>query len=454
MTRWISRLSVTAALTVAATGLSIPAAQAGVVCTLDPTTHTMTLTNDYGLIYISASDGGDLMVTGTDCGPITSIDTVNVGLTRAYGLRFILTNPLGPGFTDEGDGSSELEFGLYNNLGDTPGFDVIGSDGADGVTIGSGPFSKLSVNLNAVTDGATPDVDIIGMGEPLITLNGNDGDDLLSAAGIGGGGPGPFTGRVIFYDGTGADTLAGGDSSDVFHVQDAVADGGDTITGGHGPDELHLTGARGVSASYTFDGVADDGVGCPGGGCDHDNVGPDVERVWGSKANETFVGADEGNRFLGGGGDDALHGGGGRDRLDGGFGDDQLYGDAGIDRIDGGKDADVLSGGQGYDTVIWFNSPGPLLVDLDGNADDGRPGEGDNAMPDLEKIYGSAASDTLIGGPGPNEMLGGTGDDVLRGRNGNDQLFGEDGDDTLDGGLGSDRCVQGLGSGTKISCES
>src|SRR4029079_5935920 len=138
MPRCISRLSVTAALTVAATGLSIPAAQAGVVCTLDPTTHTMTLTNDYGLIYISASDGGDLMVTGTDCGPITSIDTVNVGLTRAYGLRFILTNPLGPGFPEEGDGSSGLEFGLYNNLGDPPGFDRNGSEGGGGGAIGSG----------------------------------------------------------------------------------------------------------------------------------------------------------------------------------------------------------------------------------------------------------------------------------------------------------------------------
>ena len=139
----VPRLSIAAVLALAATVLVTPTAQAAVVCTVDTTTHTMTLTNDYGYLYISASAGGDLMVTGTDCGPISSIDTVNVGLTRSYGLRFILTNPLGPGFTDEGDGSSELEFALFNNLGDTPGFDVIGSDGADGVTIGRSLLEAL-----------------------------------------------------------------------------------------------------------------------------------------------------------------------------------------------------------------------------------------------------------------------------------------------------------------------
>ncbi len=120
MTRLTVRLPIAAALALVATAVVTPTAQAAVVCTLDDASHTMTITNDYGYIYISASAAGDLVVTGTNCGPISSVDTVNVGLTRAYGLRFILTNPLGPGFTDEADGSSELEFGLFNNLGFTP----------------------------------------------------------------------------------------------------------------------------------------------------------------------------------------------------------------------------------------------------------------------------------------------------------------------------------------------
>ncbi len=455
MTRLTVRLPIAAALALVATAVVTPTAQAAVVCTLDDASHTMTITNDYGYIYISASAAGDLVVTGTNCGPISSIDTVNVGLTRAYGLRFILTNPLGPGFTDEADGSSELEFGLFNNLGFTPDFVVLGSEGADGVTIGGGPFSALSVNLNALDDGAAPDVDITGMGQPLITLKGNGGDDLLSSAGIGGGGPGPFAGRAIFYDGTGADTLTGGDGSDVFHLQDKVADGGDTVSGGTHPDELHFdAGGKAVSASFTFDGVADDGVGCPGPDCDHDNVDPDVERVFGSPTNETFVGADGGNRINGGVGNDVISGGDGRDRLDGSYGDDELRGGPGIDRINGGKGADLMSGGKGYDSGVWLESSGPLFVDLDGNADDGKGDEHDNALADLERIYGSFRSDTLIGGPGPNQLIGQEGDDVLRGRSGNDELYGDDGNDTLDGGRGTDLCAQGLGTGQKISCES
>jgi Ca2+-binding RTX toxin-like protein len=427
-----------------------PGADATVACSIDDSIHTMYVEDQGVPIGISAS-GGELMVNGVDCGAIDSVDTVVADASKSGTVIFTLTNPLGPGLTDEGDGSSELEFQLYNHYGDAPDVQVIGSDGSDHVTVGSNP--GIAVNLNAGADGATPDADVTGIGEPAVTLRGNGGDDVFSAAGIGGGGAGPFTGRVIFYDGTGADTLAGGDGPDVFYLQDAVADGGDTVTGGSKPDELHFTGDGAVSASFTFDGVADDGVGCPGAGCDHDNIGPDVERVWGSKTNETFVGADGGNRLLGGGGNDVLTGNGGRDRLDGGFGNDELRGGAGPDWINGGKGADLLSGGKGYDVVLWFDSSGPLFVDLDGKPDDGKAGEGDNAMPDLEKIDGSDRSDTIIGGPGRNDVYGGPGDDVLRGSGGNDQLVGDDGNDTLDGGDGTDHCVQGLGTGTKLSCE-
>lgn len=113
-----------------------------------------------------------------------------------------------------------------------------------------------------------------------------------------------------------------------------------------------------------------------------------------------------------------------------------------------------MSGGRGFDTAVWIESSGPLFVDLDGNADDGKGDEHDNALPDLERIYGSFLSDTLIGAAGPNQLFGGEGDDVLRGRSGNDELYGNDGNDTLDGGSGKDLCAQGLGTGVEISCES
>ena len=194
------------------------------------------------------------------------------------------------------------------------------------------------------------------MGEPLITLNGNGGDDLELRRHRGGG-PGPFTGRVIFYDGAGADTLSGGKgpTSSTCRTRSPTAA---TPLGWAHPDELHFdAGGKAVSASFTFDGVADDGVGCPGVGCDQDNIGPDVERVFGSPTNETFVAADGGNRINGGVGNDALYGNGGRYRLDGSYGDDELYGGLGPDWINGGKGADLMSGGKGYDTGLWFDSP-------------------------------------------------------------------------------------------------
>jgi hypothetical protein len=99
-------------------------------------------------------------------------------------------------------------------------------------------------------------------------------------------------------------------------------------------------------------------------------------------------------------------------------------------------------------------------VSLNGQADDGEPGESD-AYDEIENLEVSGGGATFIGDDGPNrlsstlgnganrfegrggndDLRGGAGNDELIGGDGNDDLFGEDGDDLLDGGAGKDSFI-------------
>jgi hypothetical protein len=115
----------------------------------------------------------------------------------------------------------------------------------------------------------------------------------------------------------------------------------------------------------------------------------------------------------------------------GGNGDDRLTGGPGNDTLEGDAGADTLAGGPGEDVATYFNSAAPVTVTLDGLANDGAAGEGDNVMPDVEDIAGGPGNDTLVGNDGDNVLTGGDGNDVLDGRGGTDSLDGGSGDDTL-----------------------
>jgi Ca2+-binding RTX toxin-like protein len=122
--------------------------------------------------------------------------------------------------------------------------------------------------------------------------------------------------------------------------------------------------------------------------------------------------------LLGGPGRDALAGFGGADALDGQDGDDSL---------DGGPGADVLAGSAGRDTLTYDQALQGVQVSLDGLANDGSPGEGDNAAGDIEVLIGSQSDDTLLAGAAALE---------LHGSGGNDRLVGSGQGELLDGGRG------------------
>lgn len=67
--------------------------------------------------------------------------------------------------------------------------------------------------------------------------------------------------------------------------------------------------------------------------------------------NDTFWGAENGDRIFAGPGHDILFGDAGRDKLSGDDGEDFLFGGNGNDRLKGGRGDDVLDGDGGHDRL-------------------------------------------------------------------------------------------------------
>lgn len=145
-------------------------------------------------------------------------------------------------------------------------------------------------------------------------------------------------------------------------------------------------------------------------------------------------------------GNDVLTGTAASESIYGLAGNDVINGGGGDDELDGGPGADVLNGGPGDDVVSYSGTTG-VSVTLDGMANDGAPGEGDNVGADVEDIFGSDGPDTLVGDGGANTIDGGAGNDRITGGAGKDALFGGDGDDVINAQDGQvDRIDCGAGS--------
>jgi len=71
----------------------------------------------------------------------------------------------------------------------------------------------------------------------------------------------------------------------------------------------------------------------------------------------------------------------------------------------------------------------PLIITLDGTANDGGVGENDLIHSDIENVNGGSGNDSITGNSGPNSLFGGAG---------NDTLVGGAGADSLNGGIGTD----------------
>jgi RTX calcium-binding nonapeptide repeat (4 copies) len=165
------------------------------------------------------------------------------------------------------------------------------------------------------------------------------------------------------------------------------------------------------------------------------------------------------------GNDNPVYGYGGNDHLNGGIGSDNLIGGSGNDVLDGGPGNDYLEdiaygneadtagsdtyiGGGDSDRLNLDGRSEDLALSLDGVANDGAAGEGDNISPDISTVVGGYGADTFTGNAGANAFEGGEGNDTVNGAGGDDNLVGGAGNDSIAGGDGQD--VLGGESGDDI----
>ncbi|MBO3739613.1 calcium-binding protein [Actinoplanes flavus] len=273
-------------------------------------------------------------------------------------------------------------------------------------------------------------------------LYGHDGNDVIYGS----------TGNDFIEGGKGNDREYGGAGNDV-HAQgrDTKSADADLVDGGAGIDEVSYFHRRKAVTADSDSGKRDDG---------RKGEGDTLTRIddfTGGWGDDRLTGGNGPNLLQGQNGDDVLVGGGGNDWFRDTYGgNDKLYGGAGDDRFDTGAGADLMLGGTGSDTVNYTHHSGPVIVDLDGAADDGRAGERDTVGADVENIYGSAYNDVLTGSGGGNLLVGLAGDDMIRGAGGNDvtvggagldKVYGEAGDDALSGGDATDGSADLLDGG-------
>ncbi|HEX4793635.1 MAG TPA: hypothetical protein VH370_07590 [Humisphaera sp.] len=197
-----------------------------------------------------------------------------------------------------------------------------------------GPFAASSImRITALGLGGSDAITINAGAIPAL-LRGGAGNDFL------GGGQGPNTlfggvGDDVLRPGTGpSNDVYGGDTPGVFYA--GSNDGLDTVDYSqrtHGM-EIHL------------DSLRDSGM-----SGEHDLIGDDVERVYGSQGNDIIFGNftplavqyRTKNALYGLGGNDSIYAGNGQDALYGGDGNDSLFSSNGV--------ADYLDGGPGTDSA-------------------------------------------------------------------------------------------------------
>lgn len=140
-------------------------------------------------------------------------------------------------------------------------------------------------------------------------------------------------------------------------------------------------------------------------------------------------------------GDDLICLGPGNDVVEGGAGNETIFGGPGNDSLiveavlDG---ADRFAGEEGVDTARYGARSVANTISLDGVANDGATGEGDNIQADVENVTGGGGGNRLVGSAVRNVLSGGSGRDTILGAGGDDSLLGGRGNDTIAGQGGDD----------------
>ncbi len=416
-----------------------------------------------------APDAGDLQLGGNGQDTMSGAegnDTLNGGNgnDQLFGLlnNDSLLGGAGADTLDGNEGNDTLNGqggadSLIGNIGDDVyewepgglgGFDtVFGNEGQDSVVInGTGGVDTITVGsagglLTVTSGGATVTIadtaddpttvsqviinglggnDLLSVGNTagvrllLVTLNGDDGNDVLTASGS-------IVGdvRVSMNGFAGNDTING-------------SQGGDTLAGGLGDDSI-----AGFAGNDLILGEA--GNDLLGGGLGTDTVdgGGGADSIAGQEGNDSLTGGSGNDTIRGDDGNDTLLGVTGDDNLNGMAGDDSVLGGVGRDVLSGGNGNDLLDGGRDYDTIA--GNAGNDKIRGDHGNDYINAGEGNNT------VNAGDGDDTIVSGVGRDFIHGGDGNDRINSGDGDDIVFGSDGNDSIQGGGGQDILIGGDG---------
>jgi Ca2+-binding RTX toxin-like protein len=348
-------------------------------------------------ISISAGNGNDSVhLTDAVTKPASIAGGAGNDSLRGGGGNDTLAGEGGNDTLDGGKGADDMSGGAGNDTVDyssrtNPIVIQLGIGPVDGEV---GEHDNVHIDVETVLGGSGNDT--INGSSRANMLIGNGGNDILNGLG-------------------GDDTLDGG----------AGADG---MYGGSGNDTVTYA-SRTNPVFISSDGVANDGEAGEG-----DDIGTSIETMIGGSGDDQITGNDNNELLLGGGGNDTLNGAGGNDTLDGQAGADQMI------------------GGPGNDTVTYASRAAAVSVNIDGVANDGAPGEGDNIDFSVETVIGGSGNDFMLGPEvdsmgnyiyTPVNFQGGPGNDTLGGGIGNDTLLGGPGNDAIDGGGGADNFIDG-----------
>jgi Ca2+-binding RTX toxin-like protein len=427
----------------------VDVAAAATTCAFDDASHVITATLDAAAPHTFDRSGTSIRLDGSACEDATVDSTETVDITAAEGgtLTFDLSGgAFAPGATDEGDGSSEIEFVVGLGAGpSTTGIHVgvHGTDGADHIIAGIrdlNAFDGNAIDLNA--DEAVMDADISAMNGTFqdVTIDGLGGDDDLLGYFSKDGCALPAFMPINIDAGAGDDTLGwwghggsldGGDGRDL--LDESIV--GDDL-------QILLIEDRIVASGFEI-------------------TASNLEDVIGGPGRDWIVAGSGGATIQGGDGDDDLAGTDAADVIDGGEGRDHVVGLGGDDELTGG--------GHRLDQVSFGDSLGPVTVDLQSGT---ATGEGSDLVDGFGSVVGTSFADTMLGTRGNEVFFGGEGADELHGRGGADEIYGNGGgdrlfgergddylvggwsDDALDGGRSFDDCDGGHGKAdTAVRCE-
>jgi Ca2+-binding RTX toxin-like protein len=377
--------------------------------TLDGQAGNDTLDGQGGNDVLIGGDGDDVFVLGNGAG---GHDTVDGG----DGFNSITVNGTGNADT--------ISVGQVSNQ-------LVITRGTATITASA---NVQSVTVNALGGDDTVTVgDLAGVPPTALTINGGDGNDLITANGANIGRV-----RLLLSGENGNDTILGSNGNDTI----LGGNGNDAVNGGAGNDSL-----LGQAGNDTLAGGLGNDTLSGGEGLDFltGNEGDDL--LDGGAGNDTLRGMDGNDTLLGQAGDDVLNGMDGDDSISGGVGRDQISGGAGDDTLDGGRNDDTINGNSGNDKIRGDH--GNDLINAGTGSDTVNGGDGHDtiiATDGGDILNGGDGNDSINAGAGDDILVGGDGNDTLLGGGGNDILLGGDGDDVLNGQGGTDTIAGNQGN--------